>query len=81
METPSPFSSPSSEGTGGRFEFRVDRAEFSRILAAARTLEPALSADPADYVFDDYHFNNEIAGDGEIGVTIADMGFRLLRRQ
>lgn len=80
LDTPSPFDSPHSEGTGGRYEFRVDRAEFARILQAARTLEPALSADPADYIFDDYHFNNEVAGDGEIGVTIANMGFKLLRR-
>jgi hypothetical protein len=80
MDTPSPFASPSAEGTGGRYEFRVDRAEFARILQAARTLEPLLSADPADYVFDDYHFNNEIAGDGRIGLTLGSMDFRLLRR-
>ena len=41
---------------------------------AARTVEPALSPDPVDYVFDDSHFNNEIAGDGEIGVTLGSMG-------
>ncbi|MEP7070148.1 MAG: hypothetical protein ABI789_12950 [Usitatibacter sp.] len=80
MATPSPFSSPSAQGSGGHFEFRVDRAEFARILEAARTLEPALSPDPADYFFDDYHFNNEIAGDGEIGLNLAAMELRLLRR-
>ena len=80
MDTPSPFASPSTQGTGGRYEFRVDRTEFARILRAARTLEPALSADPADYVFDDYHFNNEIAGDGEIGLTLGSMDLELLRR-
>jgi len=80
MATPAPFSSPDAEGSGGRFEFRFDRAEFARILANARTLEPALSPDPADYIFDDYHFNNEIAGDGEIGITLGSMGLKLLRR-
>jgi hypothetical protein len=80
MATPAPYSSPYAEGTGGHFEFRFDRAEFARILQAARAIEPALSADPADYIFDDYHFNNEIAGDGEIGITLGSMGLKLLRR-
>ena len=80
MQTPAPFDSPSVEGTGGHFEFRFDRADFRRILDAARTLEPALSSDPSDYTFDDYHFNNEIAGDGEIGLTLGSMGLKLLRR-
>lgn len=79
MATPSPFASPSAEGTGGHYEFRFDHDEFRRIIAAARTLEPALSTDPADYLFDDYHFNNEIFGDGEIGLTLGSMGLRLLR--
>ena len=80
MQTPAPFFSPSVEGTGGHFELRIDRAEFRRILEAARTLEPALSSDPSDYTFDDYHFNNEIAGDGEIGLNLGSMGLKLLRR-
>jgi hypothetical protein len=80
MRTPAPFVSEFSEGTGGYFEFRLDRGEFARVLQAARTLEPALSANPADYTFDDYHFNNEIAGDGEIGLTLGRMELKLLRR-
>ena len=80
MATPAPFLSPNAEGAGGHFEFRFDRTEFRRILAAARTLEPGLSAEPSDYLFDDYHFNNEIAGDGEIGLTLGSMGLKLLRR-
>ena len=80
MHTPAPFASEFAQGTAGHFEFRFDRAEFARILAAARTLERALSANPADYTFDDYHFNNEIAGDGEIGLALGSMGLKLLRR-
>ena len=80
LTTPAPFTSPNAEGSGGRYEFRVDRTEFARVLQAARTLEPRLSPDPADYVFDDYHFNNEIAGDGEIGLNIRSMELKLLRR-
>ena len=80
MPTAAAFDSPSAEGTGGRFELRFGRADFRRILAAARTLEPTLSPEPADYTFDDYHFNNEIAGEGEIGLTLGSMGLKLLRR-
>jgi Repeat of unknown function (DUF5648) len=80
MQTPAPFLSPSAQGSGGHFELRFGRDEFQRTLDAARTLEPALSADPSDYLFDDYHFNNEVAGDGEIGLTLGSMGLELLRR-
>jgi hypothetical protein len=78
--TPSPFVSPSLEGTGGHYEFRFNVDEFRRILAAVRTIDPRLSADPADYLFDDFHFNTEVIGDGEIGETIANIEVRLLRR-
>ena len=40
----------------------------------------AATALPADYFFDDFHFNTEIGGDGEIGETIAKLEVRLLRR-
>ena len=78
--TPSPFVSPNVEGSGGHFEFRFNLDEFRRILAAARTLEPTLSSDPADYLFDDFHFNTEIGGDGEIGETLGAIEIELLRR-
>jgi hypothetical protein len=78
--TPSPWVAPAPEGVGGHYEFRFNVEEFRRILAAARTLEPALSADPADYIFDDFHFNTEIGGDGEIGETLANIEVRVLIR-
>jgi hypothetical protein len=80
MSTAAAFASPQEDGSGGHYELRIGRDEFRRALAAARTLEPGLSGDPADYVFDDYHFNSEIAGDGEIGITLGAMGLKLLRR-
>ncbi len=80
MATPSPFVSALAQGTGGHFEFRFNLDEFRRIIAAARTLEPSLSDDPADYLLDDFHFNTEIAGDGEIGETLGAIEVRLLRR-
>ena len=65
---------------GGVFEFRVDRDEFQRILDAARTANPALSSNPADYYFDNFHFNNEVVGDGEIGMNLNNFRIEVLRR-
>ena len=53
----------------------MNREEFSRVVQAARSVDPALSAEPDDYLLDNFHFNNEVYGDGEIGMNIA--GFRL----
>jgi hypothetical protein len=78
--TPSGFVPDNPWGWGGYFEFRVDRTEFQRILDAARTLDPALSASPADYLLDNFHFNDEVAGDGAIGINLADYTLELLRR-
>lgn len=74
------FVAPNYWGWGGAFEFRIDRAEFQRILDAARTLDATLSADPADYLLDNFHFNNEVFGDGEIGLNLADFKVELVRR-
>jgi hypothetical protein len=64
----------------GDFDFRLARDEFRTVLARARTLDGALSAEPADYLLDNFHFNNEVAGDGEIGVALEGYRVRLLRR-
>jgi hypothetical protein len=74
------FVAPNYWGWGGAFEFRIDRAEFQRVLDAARTLDAALSPDPADYLLDNFHFNNEVFGDGEIGLNLADFKVELIRR-
>jgi hypothetical protein len=74
------FVAPNYWGWGGAFEFRIDRAEFQRVLDAARTLDATLSADPADYLLDNFHFNNEVFGDGEIGLNLADFKVELVRR-
>lgn len=80
LHTPSPFQSGNYWGWGGAFDFRIDRAEFQRIVNAARTVDPALSADPRDYMFDNFHFCNEVVGDGEIGLNLADFKVQVLRR-
>jgi len=75
FETPSGFTPPFVYGLGGPFEFRMNRDEFLNVLKDARSVDAALSANPDDYLIDNFHFNNEVYGDGEIGMNIA--GFRL----
>ena len=64
----------------GRFEFRMARADFAKVLADARKLDTAVSADPADYLLDNFHFNNEVFNDGEIGLWLNGYTVQLLRR-
>ncbi len=65
---------------GGNFQFRTDRTEFKRVLAQARSLDPALSADPSDYYLDNYHFRNEAFGDAEIGLQLGWLSLDIMRR-
>jgi len=58
----------------------MNRDEFQRAVNAARTVDSALSADPADYLVDNFHFNNEVFGDGEIGLNLDSYTLALLRR-
>lgn len=64
----------------GDFDLRLSRDEFGKVLASARTVDPSLSADPADYMVDNFHFRNEVAGDGELGAALQGFRVRLLRR-
>jgi len=73
--TPSGFVAENVWGRGGPFEFRMNRDEFTRVLQSARSVDASLSANPDDYLLDNFHFNNEVYGDGEIGMNIA--GFRM----
>jgi len=80
LATPSSgFVAPNPWGWGGYFEFRMNRDEFQRVLDAARTVDPALSASPNDYLVDNFHFNNEVYGDGEIGINLSGYKLQLLR--
>ena len=65
---------------GGDFEFRMDVDEFTRVIADARKLDTALSTSPSDYIIDNFHFNNEVANDGEIGVYLQDYRLEVVRR-
>jgi len=80
LATPSSgFVAPNPWGWGGDFEFRMNRDEFQNVLNAARTVDPALSSAPTDYLVDNFHFNNEVFGDGEIGLNLTDYTLELLR--
>jgi hypothetical protein len=79
LPTPSGFVSPNDWGWGGYFEFRMNRAQFQQVLAAARTIDAALSSDPTQYIVDNFHFNNEVYGDGEIGLNLANYTMELVR--
>jgi hypothetical protein len=76
LSTPSGFQGAAN----GIFDFRVAREEFQRVIDAARTLNPRLSSNPADYLVDNFHFNNEIVGNAEIGVGVGLFSLRLVAR-
>ena len=80
IPTDSGYDAANGPGLGGVFDFRVDRAEFARIVDSARTIDPLLSTDPDDYYLDNFHFNNEVAGDGEIGLNLGSFRLEVLRR-
>lgn len=80
LRLPLGFVSQDPWGSGGAFEFRVDRAEFQRVLDAARRLDPALSPEPGDYILDNFHFNNDLYREGDLGLNFADFKLELIRR-
>ena len=65
----------------GLFDFRMAREDFQRVIDAARTVNPRLSADPADYLVDNFHFNNEVVGNAEIGAGLGQFSLRLVARR
>jgi hypothetical protein len=59
------------------FEFRMTDADFAKALQRARTLDPALSADTADYFVAQFRMQNEIYGDAEIGASVDRFSMQL----
>lgn len=80
LRLPLGFVSQDPAGSGGAFEFRIDRAEFQRVLDAARRLDPELSPEPGDYLLDNFHFNNDLYREGDLGLNFADFKLELIRR-
>jgi hypothetical protein len=58
--------------TGGFFSFRITRDDFAKVLGLARTLNPQLSPDPMRYLLANFHFNNEIYREAELGLTLSN---------
>lgn len=79
IRMPRSYSAGAGIGETTQVDFRMDLAEFRRVLDAARSVDPALSIDPGDYLLDNYHFNNEVVNEGEIGINM-EVDLRLLRR-
>jgi hypothetical protein len=80
LATPSGFVAQDPWGYGGYFEFRMNRDEFQRVLDDGRRLDAALSSNPDDYILDNFRFNNEVAGDGEIGINLAGYTLEVWKR-
>lgn len=53
------------------FEFRIDRADFAKVLTMARAANPRLSADPNDYLLANFRFQAGIFGNADLGLTLA----------
>lgn len=75
-----PGNGPCDAAATDDFRFRIDFAAFRTALARARTLAPTLSGDPADYFLANFHFNNEVARDGRIGLAISGLALEIFER-
>jgi Repeat of unknown function (DUF5648) len=53
---------------GQTFSASLNRAEFQAVIDLARTRDPNLSSDPADYAVDNIAQVNEVSGDGDIAL-------------
>lgn len=58
----------------------MNRVEFQSVLNDGRRLDAALSSNPDDYILDNFCFNNEVAGDGEIGINLANYRLEVWKR-
>lgn len=50
------------------YSFRIDQDDFTTALALARSVNPALSTDIADYAVATVQLRNETRGDAELGL-------------
>ena len=63
-----------------QFAFRLRKQDISLVIARARTLDTALSADIADYAIDNFSFNNEVSPDGQVGLTLTNYTLSIFNR-
>ena len=62
------------------FRFRLRRQDIAFVVAKARALDPVLSPDITDYAIDNFSFNNEVNGDAQVGVTLANYTLTIFDR-
>lgn len=62
------------------FRFRLRPQDIAFVIAKVRTLDPLLSANPADYAIDNFSFNNEVNGEAEVGLTLNNYTLSITRR-
>ena len=80
------FSCNTSNNTGScpptatLFAFRLRKQDIAFVIGRARALDPALSADIADYAIDNFSFNNEVTADGQIGLTLSNYKLSIFNR-
>jgi hypothetical protein len=67
---PSTGSGPCGSGT---FGFRLRREDFAQVVAMARASNPALSADPADYILVNFRFRGGVFNDAELGMALTNL--------
>ena len=70
----------SCPATPTSFRFRLRPQDIAFVIAKASTLDPLLSANPADYAIDNFSFNNEVNGDAEVGLTLNNYTLSVIRR-
>ncbi|MGE5097031.1 MAG: hypothetical protein ACM3SO_18000 [Betaproteobacteria bacterium] len=56
-----------------RYQFRMGSADFANAVERARTIDPALSTDPADYFVAQFRVHNEIFGQAELGAALGSV--------
>ena len=66
--------------TATQFAFRLRRQDIAFVIAKVRTLDPALSADIADYAIDNFSFNNEVSADGHVGLMLTNYTLSIFNR-
>jgi hypothetical protein len=69
----SPCAPASGSFFGMPFSFSLKRADFQAALDRARSVDPALSGNPADYFLARVAFNNETYLDARLGASVAGL--------
>lgn len=61
----------------GYFAMLLSPADIAAVVRKARTLDPTLSPNIADYAIDNFSFNNELLNNAELGLYLADYTLRI----